>query len=201
MDRRRFIARLGAVSTPLVAGCLGDGGGEPSPPADSPTGTSTRGPTATRTEGDTGSPSEGTPSARSAYPDYNWAALDGVDPEATTEVTLRNTAFHPAVAAVQPGTAVTFANNDGFGHTVTVPALEVARELDGGESTTITFETAGRYGYVCEFHPPGMVGRVVVAESTPTPTSSPTSTPTSGDSSTPSPTPTPTATEDDGGYY
>lgn len=207
MDRRTFVARSLALAGPLLAGCSQDGG--TASPTRGPTGTTTRSsatsPTSSPTASPTASPTPGPSSAREAYPDYNWDALEGVDPTPTTTVTLRNTAFRPPVAAVHPGTAVTFANNDSFGHTVTVPALDVSRELAGGGSTTVTFEDAGTYDYVCEFHPPSMLGRVVVSETTPTatptasPTPEPSPPPTPSDDATPTESPTPT--EDDGGYY
>jgi plastocyanin len=206
MDRRSFIASLAAVSAGGAAGCIQpDGGGDvsmESTETESPT------PTATATE------AAGTERpARQEYPDYNWEVLEEAEPEATTEVTLRNTAFDPLIAAVPTGATVTFTNNDSFGHTVTVPALDVDRELGGDESTTVTVEQAGTFDYVCELHPPSMLGRLVVTEETPTdsptdtstdsPTDSPTDrpTPTPTDSPTPTPTPSPTETEDDGGYY
>lgn len=201
MDRRRFLTEAGALATLVAAGCLGDGGGDGTAPEGTPTATDSPTPTPTATD----SPTAADQGARAAYPDYNWAALEGVEPEATTEVSLRNTAFHPPIAAVQPGATVTFVNDDSFGHTVTIPAIDVDRDLGGGESTTVSFDAAGTYDYVCELHPPGMLGRVVVRDGTPT--ASPTPTETSSGAGTPtetptsSPSPTPTPTEDDGGYY
>jgi plastocyanin len=195
MERRTFLARAVAVTAPLLAGCTGDDAG------DAPTETTTEASAASPTAGPTASPTEGAPSAQEEYPDYSWGALEGVDPVPSSTVTLRNTAFTPPVAAVQPGATVTFENNDSFGHTVTIPALDVDQELDGGASTTVTFDAAGTYDYLCTLHPPGMVGRVVVSDSTPTPTATPTAGETPTDTPKDGGTPTPTPTEDDGGYY
>lgn len=186
MDRRRLLARSAAVLAPLVAGCAGDGGTPTTEPTDSSTGTPSATPTEspsptwtpTPPEGATPTPTErATPTtsptptrtptptseAQAAYPDYDWDAVEGVEPTPTSEIALRSSAYEPQVATVEAGTTVTFANEDAYGHTVTVPALDVARELSGGAATTVAFATAGTYDYLCEFHPPTMVGRMVVS--------------------------------------
>lgn len=188
MNRRHFLARSAAVLAPLVAGCSGDGGTATPLPTDSPTRTPppsatdspspTASPTATPTSTGAATPTDTlsptptrTPSptptseAQAAYPDYDWEAVEGVEPTPATEVALRSSAYDPQVSAVEPDTTVTFTNEDAYGHTVTVPALDVARELSGGAATTITFAAAGTYDYLCEFHPPTMVGRIVVSAS------------------------------------
>lgn len=211
MDRRTFLTRTAIVSVPVLAGCTGQQAGE----TGTPTATSTSTPTATST------PRDGQ-SAQEQYPDYNWNILEDVDPVETDTVKLNNTAFDPLVAAVKPGTEVTYTNEDSFGHTVTVPRLDVDEQLEGGESTTVRFEMAGTHHYVCTFHPPDMLGRMIVTEDlptgtptetpkdtpgetlTPTPTGTPADTPTGTPTETPTPTPnpSPTPTEtDDGGYY
>jgi len=135
----------------------GGGGGETASTtaesADTTSSTTTAGRESTTTAGS---------AAQSAYPDYDWGRLDGAEPTDTAGVTLRDTAFHPLVARVAVGTEVTFTNEDSGSHTVTIPALDVDEQLSGGASTTVTFAEAGTYDYVCTFHPPEMLGRIVV---------------------------------------
>lgn len=194
MDRRTFIAATGLLSTGLVAGCLGGGGGNGGGGQATPTASPTPSPTPSPSPGTAETPS-GATSGQEAYPDYNWEVLEGETGELTTQITLRDTQFHPLVAEVPRGTEVTFTNEDSFPHTVTIPALEVDERLDGGASTTMTFDTLETYDYVCKLHPPSMLGRLVVVEETPTASPTPTE---GGGGATPTPTPTET---DDGGYY
>lgn len=176
IDRRTFLASATAITTVSLGGCLGDDGQGTPEGESSPMGTTA----ATETETPSGD-------ARSEYPDYNWEVLEGAESQATTEITLRNTSFEPVVAAVPTGESITFTNNDSFEHTVTIPALDVDESLDGGESTTLTLDQEGTFEYVCELHPPGMLGRLVVSDDAATATED------AGD--------TPTETADDGGYY
>lgn len=194
---RRTVVRAGVAGVVgFLSGCIGGGGGDGA--AGSPTPIPTASPTASPTETATPSPS-GTPdpvSAQERYPDYAWGQLDGVEPEPASTIEMRGFAFSPLVATVAPGTAVTLVNRDGAGHTVTVPMLGIDEQLGGGASTTISIGRTGTFDYVCAFHPPDMLGRLVVTDQPPTP--EPTATPT------PSPTATPTPTdeeEDDDGYY
>lgn len=105
---------------------------------------------------------DGASPAREAYPNYDWDQLERADVAVTGDVTLRGGQFNPLVAQVEAGATVTFTNEDSGGHTVTVPAMDVDEVLSGGESTTVAFEDAGVFDYVCTFHPPRMLGRVVV---------------------------------------
>lgn len=100
--------------------------------------------------------------AMSAYPDYDWEQLTRADAAETTSVTASGSAFQPLVAKVSAGTEVTFSNEDSFAHTVTMPALDLDEQLSGGSSTSVTFERAGSFDYVCTIHPPDMLGRIVV---------------------------------------
>lgn len=203
MDRRRFIATA-AAAIPLVAGCAEMG----STPTQSPTATPTA--TATPTESPTESPTT-TPEAQTAqekYPDYNWRKLDDAERVPTTTLRMRGLKFHPLIAAFEPYTVVTIINEDATSHTLTVPKLDIDQRVKGGETTSITIKDAGTFDYVCRFHPPGMLGRLVVTSNpptptptktpTPTPTRTPTTTPTSTPTQTPTETPTPTPTD---GYY
>lgn len=210
MYRRRFLATV-AATIPPIAGCLqfagggSDGGGQAETPpvaetstpskASVPTPTSTpmATPTDTPSPTPTAPPTE-TPTATPAgsvgqrkYPHYNWGKLEDASPEFTTEIRLKNTAFHPPIAEVPRGTPVRFVNEDSFGHTVTIPARDINTQLSGGASTTVTFDALDTFDYVCTLHPPFMLGRLIVTEQTPTPT--------------PKETPTPTPDGGDGGSY
>lgn len=177
--RRRFLRTLGTLGTvPLVAGCL-EGGSNPG--------------TATDTlHHHTTDPSDGTPTggdAKGQFPSYSWGRLDGVDPAPATDITMSGFEFDPLVATMPPGTEVTVVNEDSASHTITIPALEIKETLSGGGSTSFTVEQTGTFDYVCEFHAPDMLGRLVVEEGAPTPTATESS---GGDSG--------TATETDDGY-
>ena len=73
--------------------------------------------------------------------------------------------FQPTVLTVTPGTRVTWTNEDSAPHTATGDNFATGR-LGKGDSTSITFETAGEFRYKCEYHP-AMVGRVVVSAGSP----------------------------------
>lgn len=170
MDRRGFLAGAGAAGSILVAGCTGDGGGGATPTeGDTPTATPEASPTPA--------------SAQETYPDYEWGKLEDAEPVGTSSITMSGFTFDPLIAAVTPGSEVTVTNEDSTQHTVTAPRLGIDEGVGGGASTSFTVETEGTYDYVCTFHPPGMLGRLVVTTSTPTE---------GGTDGTPTPTPTPT---------
>jgi len=169
MRRRTFLGSTVALTTPLVAGCAGgDGGGGGSDGSggdggsDSSGGGGGYGGGGGGGGGSTTTAGSGGGDAQSTYPDYTWDQLSDADPTETTDVTIRNFAFHPLVAAVSTGAEVTFTNEDSGSHTVTIPAMDVDEQLSGGSSTTVTFDEAGTFDYVCTFHSPDMLGRVVV---------------------------------------
>lgn len=170
MNRRRFITAVSVLSTGVLSGCTGDGGGEPG-------GQATPTPTAQPPGTTTGTPSVG----QQEFPDYNWEVLDGADASFTTEITLRNTQFHPIIAKVPVGESISFSNEDAFDHTVTIPALDTDERVGGGESTTLTFDELTALDYVCTLHPPSMLGRLIVTDETPSGTSTKTPTPTETD--------------------
>ena len=70
--------------------------------------------------------------------------------------------FEPKVAVVQAGVPVTWTNNGGAGHTVTIPELGIDETVKPGETFTFTFIEAGTFEYECILHPPDMVGRIIV---------------------------------------
>ena len=77
-------------------------------------------------------------------------------------VSIEGFAFSPATTTVQVGDSVTWTNADATAHTATAGDGSFDTESIGpGESSTITFDTAGTYAYVCSIHPT-MAGTVVV---------------------------------------
>lgn len=192
MHRRGFLTAAMTGAVPLVAGCTGgdgnsgsDGGGGAgygggggsgggsSNTTESTTEPETAGETTAETETTTqqtttattaseATTTDGSTAAQQEYGTYDWSQLDGAEASATTTVTMRSSRFQPLVAEFSAGTEVTFVNEDMGSHTVTVPALDVDERLSGGESTTVTFDEAGVFDYVCTLHPPQMLGRVVV---------------------------------------
>lgn len=182
MDRRAFLGATATLSTPFVAGCSGGGGGGDDgdgvggDDVETTTGTTTAGggdggddeeeaPPAETTVAETATPrttTAGATGAQAAYPNFNWEQLEGVEPTAATTVTMRNVAFHPLVARVDAGTEVTFPNEDASVHTVTIPALDVDELVQAGERASVSFDEPGTFDYVCTFHPPDMLGRVIV---------------------------------------
>lgn len=190
---------MGTVSAVSFGGCLGGGpGGQPTT-TDMEAQTRTEASTETTTEA-TSTQTETTTAesvGQREYPGYDWGMLADAEPQSTTEVTLENTAFHPLIAEVPTGTAISFVNNDSYGHTVTIPALDIDEQLSGGGSIELTFDETGTLDYVCALHPPGMLGRLIVTEETPTETPQPSTETTT----TSTPTPTPTDSGTDGGGY
>lgn len=78
----------------------------------------------------------------------------------TSDISMVDTSFDPAMTAVAVDTTVTWTNEDGFAHDVVAATLTDAGEewsfesgnLDAGDSTQYTFEEAGAYEYVCTIH-------------------------------------------------
>lgn len=70
--------------------------------------------------------------------------------------------FEPAVAEVHAGVPVTWTNDGGADHTVTIESLGIDENVKPGESFTYTFDEPGTYHYTCILHPPDMVGKVIV---------------------------------------
>ncbi|MDQ4143368.1 MAG: plastocyanin/azurin family copper-binding protein [Actinomycetota bacterium] len=73
--------------------------------------------------------------------------------------------FDPAQIDVQAGTTVTWTNDGEAPHTVTASDGSFdSGNLDPGQSYSVTFEEAGDFSYICEYHEgDGMVGAVTVA--------------------------------------
>ena len=74
--------------------------------------------------------------------------------------------FEPAQVDVEAGTTVTWTNDGESPHTVTASdgSFE-SGNLNPGQSFSYTFDQAGDFSYVCDYHESaGMVGSVTVAE-------------------------------------
>ena len=95
----------------------------------------------------------------------------GIVLAADQTVSIEDFSFSPATVTVEVGDSVTWSNADATAHTATAGDGSFDTESIGpGETSTITFDTAGSYAYVCAIHPT-MTGTVVVeAAAAPAPT-------------------------------
>jgi plastocyanin len=77
-------------------------------------------------------------------------------------VSIKDIAFNPATITVKAGDKVTWTNNDGLAHTVTLDDNSVdSGILTPGATFNNTFTAAGTFAYHCKIHPP-MHGTVTV---------------------------------------
>ena len=92
---------------------------------------------------------------------------DPSSPVATNQVDMpRSYRFSPAAIQIEAGASVTWTNSDNFTHSVLLEGeAQPIALLKPGESATHTFETAGRFPYVCSLHPQDMTGVVEVVAS------------------------------------
>lgn len=75
------------------------------------------------------------------------------DAPAGTDVTIRDVEFLPETLRVEVGEKVTWANLDGFAHTVTADDGSFdSGLLEGGETWSFTFSRPGTYRYHCTPH-------------------------------------------------
>ena len=71
--------------------------------------------------------------------------------------------FEPASITVKPGTTVTWVQASPMPHTISGTSGELSSDaLRSGQEYRHTFTKAGRYDYVCDFHP-SMGGSVIVS--------------------------------------
>lgn len=82
-------------------------------------------------------------------------------PAATHTVVIENMKFEPATVTVKPGDKVVWRNKDMVPHTATAAGRFDSREIAAGKRWTWTAGQAGRYDYVCTYHP-AMKATVVV---------------------------------------
>jgi len=74
--------------------------------------------------------------------------------------TMTTTAYSPNPMTVSVGSALTWVNNDNTAHTATGASFNTGT-IGPGQSSTVTFSTAGNFTYHCSIHP-NMVGTVNV---------------------------------------
>jgi plastocyanin len=80
----------------------------------------------------------------------------------TVTVRINGMRFEPANINIKPGTTVTWVHSSPMPHTVTGTGGKLrSSTLNNGQSFTHTFDDAGRFDYVCEYHP-SMRGTVTV---------------------------------------
>lgn len=87
--------------------------------------------------------------------------------QATSQVTIRNSAFSPASIKVKKGTTVTWTNRDALDHTVTpnkASSFSGSGTLGQSDSFGVTFNEVGTFAYHCGVHGAGMAGTVEVTE-------------------------------------
>lgn len=82
--------------------------------------------------------------------------------QTASDVVIQSFAFGPQAVTVRAGTKVTWVNKDIEPHTVVSDSHKFQSEaLDTGDTFSVTFDTAGTYGYFCSIHP-HMTGTVTV---------------------------------------
>ncbi|MBS0638598.1 MAG: cupredoxin family copper-binding protein [Acetobacteraceae bacterium] len=78
------------------------------------------------------------------------------------QVAIDNFAFSPKTLTVEPGTRVTWTNEDDIPHTIVLTDGSIrSKTLDSEDTFSYRFDKAGTYQYICGLHP-HMRGEVVV---------------------------------------
>jgi plastocyanin len=101
----------------------------------------------------------------STKPSAAATATATASPSAPAAVQIKDFEYAPATLKVKAGTPVTWRNRDATNHTVTFSGGGAPRSIDNlaeRARATRTFTRAGKFAYVCGFHP-NMHGRVVVS--------------------------------------
>jgi len=82
------------------------------------------------------------------------------------EIIISGLSFSPNSLTVQPGTTVTWLNNESVTHTVTSDStLFDSGNLVKGDKFNYTFTKSGTYAYHCKYHS-GMTGKIIVSGGT-----------------------------------
>jgi hypothetical protein len=76
-------------------------------------------------------------------------------------VRIADCSFTPSLTTVDPGTAVTFMNEDWTTHNVGGSEWGTFEDMREGDAFTATFSESGIYPFACSYHP-GMTGAIVV---------------------------------------
>jgi len=71
----------------------------------------------------------------------------------THTVVIDGTKFEPATLEVRRGDAVVWVNRDPFPHTATAAGAFDSGSIAANRSWRMTARTAGRFDYLCTFHP------------------------------------------------
>lgn len=101
-------------------------------------------------------PPDGSPTATAE------ATPGGNDAGGGTVVPIAQFAFDPASVSVAVGTTVTWTNIDTVPHTVTATDGSFnSGNLNPGDSFSFTFDGAGTFDYICNYHP-NMTGTIIV---------------------------------------
>ena len=79
---------------------------------------------------------------------------------AAAQVSMRNLQFYPVTLELKPGDVVEWRNDDLVPHTATSASFN-SGTIVAGQSWRHTFTNAGKFPYVCSFHPQ-MKGVVIV---------------------------------------
>ena len=86
----------------------------------------------------------------------------GAPAAGTPAVTIKGFAFNPATITVPAGTTISWTNEDGVRHTVTLDSGATTSDaLSTGATWSQTFTAAGTFPYHCSIHP-SMKGSVTV---------------------------------------
>jgi plastocyanin len=107
---------------------------------------------------------------QAAAASHRVAGTTGAAASAPVVVTLGEMFYKPAVVRVKAGQKVVFRNVGKIAHTVADTdakgeirsQLIKPRNLDPGQSQTVSFAKAGKVAYLCTFHPTLMRGTIVV---------------------------------------
>ena len=89
------------------------------------------------------------------------AAARGHPGHATHAVVIDAFTFKPSPMTVKRGEHVRWTNADPVPHTVTAAGVFDSGSIAAGAAWTFTAEKAGRFDYVCAFHPT-MTGTLIV---------------------------------------
>ena len=81
-----------------------------------------------------------------------------------TPVTIKNLTFSPATLTAASGQALTISvtNNDSVEHSFTLDDGSASRDIEAGESQTLTVTLSATTGWHCTYHPT-MTGTITVA--------------------------------------
>ena len=140
---------LAAILVPVAAACSSDGNSTSSPAASTPVATAA--PIASTV----------TPAATAAPVAPTTVAPTGSASANEATVGIVDFTFTPATVNIPVGGSVVWTNNDKQQHTATSAGNFDAGAIQPGTSTTVAFDTAGSFIYICSFHP-FMTGTVVV---------------------------------------